>query len=52
MLSEVKMVINTTTRAQRQNETEGVHYNFLNEEQFQKSKDNGDFLSTTNRPGR
>lgn len=52
MLSEVKMVINTTTREQRQNETEGVHYNFLNEEQFQISKDNWDFLSTTHRPGR
>lgn len=40
MLAGVKMVINTTTREQRKNETEGVHYNFLSEEEFQKSKDN------------
>lgn len=52
MLSEVTMIINTTTREQRKNEVEWVHYNFLSEDAFQKSKDNWEFLSTTNRPGR
>jgi len=52
MLSETKMVINTTTRDQRQNEVDGVHYHFMSEEDFQKQKDDGAFLSTTHRPWR
>lgn len=52
MLSDVKMVINTTTRAQRNNETQDVHYHFFSEEDFQKDKEAWKFLTTTYREWR
>ena len=37
-------VVATTTRPRRHNEIEGVHYNFVSEEQFQNHIQAGDFL--------
>lgn len=40
----VKMSISCTTRPPRPHETDGVHYHFLSEEEFQRKVDNGEFL--------
>lgn len=40
----VKRVVATTTRERRQNEVDGIHYNFVTAEQFQNHIDAGDFL--------
>ncbi len=40
----VKMSISCTTRPPRFHEIDGVHYNFLSEEEFQKRADSGEFL--------
>lgn len=45
-------IINTTTRVKRANEIEGVHYYFCSEQEFEKMKSGGVFLTTTHRPGR
>lgn len=36
--------ISFTTRQPRENEIDGVHYNFINEEEFKKRLDKGEFL--------
>lgn len=36
--------VSTTTRPMREGEEEGVHYHFVNTEEFRKEIDNGDFL--------
>ena len=42
--SEIKYSISYTTREARSNEINGVHYNFISEEDFLEMKESGDFL--------
>ena len=44
--SEMKYSISYTTREARNNEIDGVHYNFVSEEKFLEMKDSGDFLES------
>lgn len=38
--------VSTTTRAPRSGEVDGVHYHFINDEEFQVKKSNGEFIET------
>lgn len=40
--------VSYTTRGMRANEVDGVHYNFVTKETFEKMKDNNEFLETAN----
>ncbi len=44
--SEIKYSISFTTRKARNNEIDGVHYNFISEEKFLEMKESGDFLES------
>ena len=44
--SEIKYSISYTTREARSNEINGVHYNFISEEDFLEMKGSGDFLES------
>ncbi len=44
--SEIKYSISYTTREARNNEIDGVHYNFVSEQKFLEMKDSGDFLES------
>lgn len=41
---QIKQSISFTTRPKRENEMEGVHYEFVTQEEFNKKIDRGDFL--------
>jgi guanylate kinase len=43
-LPELRLAVSATTRAQRPNETDGVHYRFLTREEFQRRISAGEFL--------
>ncbi len=44
--SEIKYSISFTTRKARNNEIDGVHYNFISEEKFLEMRESGDFLES------
>ncbi len=44
--ADIKHVVSCTTRKIRPNEEDGVHYNFLTEDEFDKKKQMGDFIET------
>lgn len=44
-------VVSTTTRSMRSGEEDGVDYHFITDAEFEKMKENGEFLETTNYRG-
>ncbi|RLC54243.1 MAG: guanylate kinase [Candidatus Cloacimonadota bacterium] len=44
--SEIKYSVSFTTRKARNNEVDGVHYNFISEDKFLEMKKSGDFLES------
>ncbi|MEA2096016.1 MAG: guanylate kinase [Candidatus Cloacimonadota bacterium] len=44
--NEIKYSISFTTRKARNNEVDGVHYNFISEDKFLEMKKSGDFLES------
>lgn len=44
----IKLSVSTTTRAKRPQETEGVHYNFVTQKQFDLMQSQGEFIESAN----
>ena len=42
--SDISLSISVTTRAPRSSEINGVHYHFISQDEFEKRKNNGEFL--------